>query len=71
MVEWRRPTRSADVGGGPAGLRQDANEVLSGPDAVEQWEFATRLGTSRERARALLHRLSAHATDTRRTGQPG
>ena len=41
-------------------LRQALNEVLSGPDAVEEWEFATRLGTSRDRARALLHRLAAH-----------
>ena len=30
------------------------NEVLNGPEAVEDWEFQTRLGVSRDEARRLL-----------------
>lgn len=33
------------------------NEVLHGPDAIEDWEFATRLGVSRSTAFQTLQRI--------------
>ena len=30
------------------------NEICHGPDAIEEWEFGTRIGASREEAEALL-----------------
>lgn len=33
------------------------NELLHGPDAIEEWEFVSRMGRQRDQARALLHRL--------------
>jgi hypothetical protein len=33
------------------------NEVLHGPDAVDDWEFHARLGVQRAEALALQHRL--------------
>ena len=38
-------------------LHQALNEVLHGPEAIERWEFDTRMGTTREEALALLHRV--------------
>jgi hypothetical protein len=35
-------------------LNNALNEVLHGPDAIEEWEFATRMGVTREGAKALL-----------------
>ena len=35
------------------------NEVLHGPDAIEDWEFHTRMGVEREEAKRLLEKLSA------------
>ena len=34
------------------------NEVCHGPGAIEEWEFATRVGASREQAEALLSGLN-------------
>ena len=39
-------------------LANALNEILHGPDAVEEWEFSTRLGVSREAADALHRDLS-------------
>jgi hypothetical protein len=38
-------------------LSNALNEVLHGPDAIEDWEFATRMGVSRQEALRLLRRL--------------
>jgi len=40
------------------GVCQSAlNEVLHGPEAIEDWEFQTRMGVERDEAIALLARL--------------
>jgi hypothetical protein len=39
-------------------LSNALNEVLHGPDAIEAWEFETRMGASREDAEGLRSRLS-------------
>ena len=33
------------------------NEVLNGPDAIPEWEFHTRMGSSREEAEVLVRRI--------------
>ena len=33
------------------------NEICHGPEAIEDWEFGTRVGASRTEAKALLERL--------------
>ena len=33
------------------------NEVLNGPDAIEDWEFGTRMGADREEALTLLKKV--------------
>jgi len=33
------------------------NEVCHGPDAIEEWEFSTRMGATRDEAKALLSSL--------------
>jgi hypothetical protein len=38
-------------------LTQALNEVLHGPQAIEDWEFHTRIGVTRDEAKALLTRL--------------
>ena len=42
-----------------AAVAQALNEVLNGPEAIEQWEFQTRMGVEREDARQLLAALIA------------
>lgn len=32
-------------------------EVIGGPDAIEDWEFHTRIGGDRDEVRALLQRV--------------
>ncbi len=39
-------------------LGQALNEVLNGPQAIEAWEFHTRMGVTHDEAKALLRRLS-------------
>lgn len=34
------------------------NEVLHGPDAIEEWEFQTRIGVSREEVRQTRQRIA-------------
>jgi hypothetical protein len=38
-------------------LGQALNEVLNGPEAIDDWEFDTRMGVTRDEARSLLQRL--------------
>ncbi len=33
------------------------NEILNGPEAIEDWEFETRVGCPRSQALALLKRI--------------
>ncbi|WP_040159116.1 hypothetical protein [Nigerium massiliense] len=33
------------------------NEVLNGPEAIEDWEFHTRMGGDRDEVEALLRRV--------------
>jgi hypothetical protein len=35
-------------------LNNALNEVLHGPDSIEEWEFSLRMGVTREEAKALL-----------------
>lgn len=35
------------------------NEVLNGPDSIEDWEFHTRMGVEPAEARALLKAVGA------------
>jgi hypothetical protein len=39
-------------------LHQGLNEVLHGPEAIEEWEFETRMGTSRTAAIDLMNRVA-------------
>jgi hypothetical protein len=38
------------------------NEVINGPDAIQEWEFSSRMGAERSEAEALLVKLSALLT---------
>jgi hypothetical protein len=38
-------------------LANAINEVCNGPDAIEEWEFHTRMGATRQEAEALLDAL--------------
>ncbi|WNB84343.1 hypothetical protein [Cellulomonas sp. ATA003] len=39
-------------------VMQALNEVLHEPDAIEEWEFHTRMGADRSETRALLERIA-------------
>ncbi len=34
------------------------NEIVNGPDAIDEWEFQTRTGATRPEAQVLLSKLS-------------
>jgi hypothetical protein len=40
-------------------LHNALNEVVNGPQAIEDWEFQTRMGVTRDQARDLLMRMTA------------
>lgn len=40
-------------------LNNALNEVLNGPDSIEEWEFHTRMGVEKSKARALLKAVGA------------
>jgi hypothetical protein len=42
------------------------NEVVGGPEAIQEWEFQTRMGVSRQEADDLLRRLRDLRGDTAR-----
>lgn len=42
---------------------QALNEVLNGPEAIEDWEFQTRMGVRREEALDLLERIQRRLAD--------
>lgn len=35
-------------------IQQAMNEVTNGPEAIEDWEFGTRMGGSRDEVKALM-----------------
>ena len=39
-------------------LSNALTEILHGPEAIEEWEFQTRTGVPREKAKALLRRMA-------------
>lgn len=41
-------------------------EVIGGPDAIEDWEFHTRIGGNRDEVKGLLRRLSDEVSALRR-----
>ena len=42
------------------------HEVLSGPEAIEEWEFHTRMGGDRDQVKALLRRVNDQVGALRR-----
>ena len=44
-------------------LMNTLNEVLHGPEAIEEWEFQARTGGTRQQARELLRRLAELEND--------
>ena len=47
------------------------NEFSNGPEAIEEWEFHTRMGGDRDQVRALLHKVSDQVgASTPTTGTP-
>lgn len=40
-------------------LHNALNEVVNRPEAIEEWEFQTRMGVTRDGARDLLRRMRA------------
>ena len=47
-------------------LHQALNEILNGPEAIEEWEFETRMGAKRDQAAALLDRVGKHLENVAR-----
>ncbi len=39
-------------------LMQALNEICNGPDAIEPWEFSSRMGATREEATILWEKLN-------------
>jgi CCR4-NOT transcriptional regulation complex NOT5 subunit len=42
------------------------NELLNGPEAIEEWEFHTRMGGHRDQVEALLRRVNDEVGAQRR-----
>jgi hypothetical protein len=42
------------------------NEVLHGPDAIEEWEFHSRVGGERDEVRALLRTVNDQVRELQR-----
>ena len=40
-------------------INNSINEVLHGPDAIEDWEFQTRIGVERQSAEQVLEKIKA------------
>lgn len=47
------------------------NEVLNGPEAIEEWEFETRMGGTRDEVRSLLRRVRERAQEHTRADPDG
>lgn len=43
-------------------LANALNEILNGPDAIEDWEFSTRLGVESAEAKQLLIKFNQLST---------
>lgn len=46
-------------------LNNALNEVLHGPDAIEEWEFGTRMGVTREEACSFSTGSTSVSIETR------
>ena len=54
LVEAKRDAVVVELSTGEVGVLQNAlHEILNGPEAIEEWEFQTRVGVSREEANVL------------------
>ena len=42
------------------------NEVLNGPEAIEEWEFRTRMGGDKHKVKALFRRVNDQVGALRR-----
>jgi hypothetical protein len=52
--------------------QQALNEVVNGPEAIEDWEFATRMGATRIEAKTLMEKIAAiRAQQDNSEGRPG
>lgn len=49
-----------------AWINNALNEVLHGPEAIEEWEFQTRMGATREEVAALLERINDRVGELKR-----
>ncbi len=45
-------------------LNNALNEILHGPEAIEDWEFQTRIGSTKEEAESLLKKLKEQLVGT-------
>lgn len=55
LVETKRDAVVVELSADELGVLSNAlNEVLNGPEAIEDWEFQTRVGASRDEASMLL-----------------
>jgi hypothetical protein len=57
MSDESEPTDVALARSELAAAANALNEVLNGPDALEEWEFHARFGASRDDVHALLVRI--------------
>ena len=49
-------------------LTNALNEVINGPEAIEAWEFSTRMGVEPSEAEQLLVKISALLTPIKDAG---
>ena len=55
LVEAKRDAVVVELSTGEVSVLQNAlHEIPNGPEAIEEWEFQTRVGVSREEANVLL-----------------
>lgn len=47
-------------------LNNALNEVLNGPQVIEDWEFHSRMGGTRDEVRALLRKVNDRVGELRR-----
>lgn len=47
------------------------NEVLNGPEAIDEWEFHARMGGDRDQVNALLRKVNDEVSAVRRADNEG
>jgi hypothetical protein len=59
LVEAKRDAVVVELSTDELNVLQNAlNEILQGPEAIEDWEFQTRVGVSRDEATFLLDAIA-------------